>query len=893
MSATETLMRMALRLTPRRFREAYGDELMATHRQRRAAIPERRRLERMRFGVSELAGVLAAVVQLRLFARDPRAARAGQPRRSAWFEALAQDVRFAGRTLRRSPSFAIAATLVLALGIGASTAIFSAVNTYFFRPLPFAEPERLVMLYETNPEFEWVDAPAAPANVLDWRERVTSFADVAAYSDMESRLPLVRDGEPRVVQATAVTGNFFSVLGVRPVLGRAFTWNETWEGQDDGVVLSHALWTSEFGSDPSVVGRLLELGSRHVRVIGVMPPGFSFPSAETRLWYSWGWAPASRDEVWFRRAHFVQPIARLARGVTRAQADAELQSVVRRLQSEYPATNSVMGAGMMPARDFLIRDVRRPLLILLGSVGVLLLLACVNVANLTLVRGAARTREMALRNALGAGRARVAVQLLTESVITAFIGGAIGIALGWAGVRAMGALTPLGIDGATTVELDTRVVLFTLAATLLSGVLSGIVPAARATQERIHGGLTEGGRGGTLSRGGLRTVSGFVVAEVGLALLLVIGAGLMIRSFLLMRDVEPGFRIDDVLAVEVSVPSSRYEERAAVLAFQDQLIEALEARPGIERAGFVAQLPLNGTSWSSQLHAEGWPADRVGFEILHRRTDAGYFEALGIPLLRGRMLDTRDGQDAPYVVVVNETFVREHFPDEDPIGRRIAYDREPGPESTWYEIVGIVGDQHQESPARPVRAEVFESRYQDWARGNWIVMRTTTDPLSILPTVRTVLHELDPLIPISRARTMRDVWRASMAREEFILTLLTVFGALALLLAMVGVYGVTEQAARRRTREIGIRVALGARAQDVLQLMLRQTLVVIGIGLAVGLAVALFATRALRSLLYGIAPNDPATLIAVLAGFAVIACVACWVPARRAMGRDPVASLRE
>ena len=892
MSATDFLIRAALRLAPRAFRDDHGAELLETHRLRRAAVPADKRFALLRFGVREVLGSLALAVQLRLWARRDIGAPSRQERRRSRFDTFAQDLRFALRTLRRTPSFAIAATLVLALGIGASTAIFSAVNAYFFRPLPFAQPERLVMLYETNPEFEWTDAVAAPANFLDWRERVTSFEDVAAYSDMVSRFPIVLDGEPRVINATAVTGNFFSLLGVRPALGRSLTWEETWEGQDDGVVLSHGLWMSQFGGDAAVVGRALELGSQTVRVVGVMPEGFSFPTAETQMWHSWGWAPADRDAVWFRRAHYVRPIARLAPGVSHGAADAELQSVVRQLQTEYPETNRVMGAGLMPARDFLIRTVRRPLLILLGAVGLLLLLACVNVANLTLVRGAARTREMALRNALGAGRARMAVQLLTESLTIAAIGGAVGIALGWWGVRAMSALTPLGIDGATAIALDARVVLFTLAVTLVSGVLSGILPAVRATGDHIRATLIDGGSGGTLSRGGLRTVSGFVVAEVGLALLLVIGAGLMIRSFMLMREVDPGFRVDGVLAVHLTVPSSRYADQEAVVAFQDRLLEELEARPGIERAGMAAQLPLNGPSWSSQLKAEGWPEDRVGFEILHRRVDAGYFEALGIPLLRGRMLDSRDGPDAPPVVLVNEAFVREHFAGEEVLGRRIANDRAPTPESIWYEVVGVVGDQHQMSPAMPVRAEVFESRHQDWARSNWIVMRTDADPLSVLPIVRSVLHDLDPLLPISQTRTMTDVWRASMAREEFILTLLTIFGVLALLLAVVGVYGVTEQAARRRTREIGIRMALGARAMDVLSLMLRQALGVIGIGLAIGLVVALFATRALRTLLYGIAPNDPATLIAVMGGFAIIACIACWVPARRAMAVDPVRSLK-
>jgi putative ABC transport system permease protein len=383
-----------------------------------------------------------------------------------------------------------------------------------------------------------------------------------------------------------------------------------------------------------------------------------------------------------------------------------------------------------------------------------------------------------------------------------------------------------------------------------------------------------------------------VATEVALALLLVVGAGLMVRSFWLLRDVDPGFQTEGTLAVQFTVPSSRYAERDQVLAFYDQLTDALEGRPGIERAGTVGHLPLAGKSWSSQFQAEGWPPDRVGFEIVHRRADPGYFEALGIPLVRGRMFDSSDGPDDPLVVVVNETFVREHFPGEDPIGQKIAYDRAATPESNWYEIVGIVGDQHQNSPGQPVLAEVFENRNQDWGRFSWVVMRTSVDPMSVVPTFRSVLRELDPLIPIATVRPLREVWLTSMVRERFILTLLGVFGAVALALAAVGVYGVTAQAARRRTQEIGIRMALGAAAPEVLSMLLRQTLGVVGLGLAVGLVATLLTTRVLSTLLFGVAPTDPRTLAAVVLLLGAVALLACYLPALRATRVDPVRSLR-
>jgi predicted permease len=408
----------------------------------------------------------------------------------------------------------------------------------------------------------------------------------------------------------------------------------------------------------------------------------------------------------------------------------------------------------------------------------------------------------------------------------------------------------------------------------------------------MRGPLMESSRGGSSGRHTVRLTRLLVAAEVAIALLLVIGAGLMMRSFSLIRRVDPGFRMDGALGVQFTVPTSRYPERDHVLALYDRLLEALEARPGIARAGTVAQLPLNGTVWSSQFQARGWPPERVGFEILHRRADRGYFEALDIPLIRGRMFGPGDRSDGPRVVLINETFARDHFPGEDPVGQSITYDRAATEQSRWSEIVGVVADQHQTSPAQPARAEVFEHRDQDWGRNNWVVLRTDGDPLRAMPAVREVLREMDPLIPIAQTQPLREVWKQSMVREEFILTLLAAFGVMALVLATVGVYAVTAQAARTRTREIGIRMTLGARRPAVLAMMMRQSLTVVGLGLAAGLGMALLATRALASVLYGIAPTDPPTLAGVVILLAIAAAVAGWIPARRATRVDPAHSLR-
>jgi putative ABC transport system permease protein len=886
---TRWLVKGLLALAPEEFRERYGEELLQVHDRRGRSGSGAGSL---RFAVREVMGLGWTVLALRLDqvrGGDVRGERGG-----GWMmmETFWQDIRFAARTLRRNPGFATTAVVVLALGIAANTAIFSAVNSFFFRPLPFGDSDRLVMVFETNPEFGWHAANAAGANLLDWREQVEAFEDVSGYADFRPQVTTFRDGEPVLVAGSQVLGNFFSTLRVPAALGRTFRMDETWAGADNVVVISHDLWVTHFGSDPDIVGKTMEFSLSSPEIIGVMPEGFHFPTDQTQIWFTPGWEREVTEAVWFRRAHMLQAFARLAPGVGVQEADAQLQVTVGRLQGEYPETNAVMGAGITPMRDFLIREVRTQLLVLLGAVGLLLLLACSNVANLMLVRAADRTREVALRHALGAGRLRVVRQMLTESVLIGVMGGVVGLGLGWAGVVLLSASTPIGIEGATSLTLDLRVVLFTFAVAVLSGVLFGAAPAARVSSRNLQQALRDGGRGGTPGRRGFRAVSALVTVEVALALVIVVGAGLMGRSFLLLRNVDPGFDTQGVVGVQFTIPSARYAERDQVLAFYDQFAEAMEARPGIERVGTVQSLPLSGQNWTSQFQAEGWPPDRVGFEINHRRADNAYFEAVGTPLVRGRMFEPTDGPDDPLVVLVNETFAREHFPGEDPVGQLIAFDRVATPESQWFEIVGIVGDQHQESPGIPPGAEVFENRNQDWARTSWFLIRGDMEASRMVPIARAVLAEMDPLIPIARTRALRDVWSESMAREEFLLTLLGVFGMVALLLAAVGVYGVTSQATRRRTQEIGIRMALGARAPDVVRMVLGHGMVVIGAGLGLGLGGALLATRALSSQLYGVAPTDPLTLVGVVVGLGGVALMACYVPARRATTVDPAKALQ-
>ncbi|MGH7506842.1 MAG: ABC transporter permease, partial [Longimicrobiales bacterium] len=708
------------------------------------------------FVLGEVTGVVVAGSGFR---RDTaaRAAAGRTVRKAGRMDAILQDVRFALRSLRRAPAFALLVVLVLALGIGANTAIFSVVNAVLLRPLPASEPDRLVTIRESNPEFEWVAQVAAPANMFDWRERVAAFQDVAGYAGL-GNMTLTGMGQPELVRDVDVTGNFFEVLGVRAARGRVLREAETWRTEPRTVVLSDGFWTRRFGRAPDVIGRQLTLNGQDYEIVGIMPPGFTFPADAVDVWRPMRWDPADRTEVYFRRAHWVQTIARLAPDVTVERAEAELQTVVRQLAEEYPATNRVMGAHMHPLHAFLVGDVRTPLLLLLGAVLLLLLVACANAGNLVLVRAAGRRRELAVRSALGAGAGRVARLVLTETLLLSLVGGAIGTLLGLVAVDALSGLLPPTLPTTDGLGLDLRVLGYALGITMIAGLAFGAVPAVRAARAQLARTLREGGRGGSEGRRALRAANAFVIGEIAVALVLVIGAGLLIRSFAALRQVDPGFDTDDRITARVSLPGARYDSAAKVLTFYDRLLERVRAEPGVTGAGLASAVPLADQDFTSSFVVEGWSPERFGAEVMHRRVTAGWIEAMGIPVVDGRAIAASDRTDTEPVVAINETLRRQFFGAEDPIGRRIAFDRVPGPETTWWRIIGVVGDVHQENLAAAPRIEVVQPVSQDLASSMAIVVHGTRTAADLTGVVRSAVAELDRDIPLAEVRTLDEIY---------------------------------------------------------------------------------------------------------------------------------------
>ncbi len=808
-------------------------------------------------------------------------------------DTLGQDLRYALRQLRTHPGYAALVAATLALGIGANTAMFSAVNAVVLRPLPFRDPGRLYALWEANPVKGWDRETAAPANMYDWKAGVSAFEDVAAYADFDDEKVLTGQGEPRVLNATDVTGNFFQVLGVQPRLGPGFRPEETWRGSEPVVLLSDATWRDRFGADPAIVGRTIRLDGVSHRVVGVMPAGFRYPNADVQAWLPMGWDPASRTKTFFRRAHWLRPIARLRAGATPAEARTQLGSVVGRLQKQYPETNRNMSAGMTSLHRFVVGDTRAPLLVLLGAVGLLLLLACANVANLLLVRASGRAREMAVRLALGAQGRRLVRLLMTESLLLSVVGGAAGILLGWWGTRALERLQPRGLLRVAHFGMDLRVLGFAAAITVVSGLFFGLAPALWARRADAAETLREGRHTGVPGRGARRTAGALVVAEVALALLLVTGAGLLVRSFWHLKNVDPGFDPRGVLSATVELPGSKYDTGTKATAFFEELVARARALPSVESAAATSQLPLIEQGYTSDFSIEGRDPGDYGSEVIHRRVTPGYFRTMRVPVLEGRTLTDADRMDGRMVAVINQALARKYFPNQDPVGQRIASDAHPDSTSVWRTIVGVVGSERQNGMARPPQIEMLVPVAQDPTSKMSLLLRTAGDPTALVPAVRRVVHQLDPDLPLFRVRTMASVRDESLARQRYLMTLLLVFAGVALVLAVVGVYGVTAQAAHQRTREIGIRVALGARLRDVLVAVVGRSMALIGGGLLVGAGAALLATRAMTSLLFQVSPDDPPTYAVVAAVLAVAGLLASWLPARRAARVDPMTVLRE
>lgn len=807
---------------------------------------------------------------------------------------LWQDLRYSGRMLRRSPGFTVTAVLTLALGIGATSAIFSVVNGVMLRPFPYREPGRLVVVWEQNLQRGLPYMYAAPPNYADWRESNDAFADMGAFA--WTRRVFDADGEPRLVRGAEVTASMFGVVGAAPLLGRSFTPADDRPGSDPVVMISHAMWQNRFGGGPEIIGRSIRLDGRDHGVVGVMPPEFEFPPPIVLE----GAVPTEAAEFWVpfamdmagasRGAHFMNVIARLKPGVDLAEAEAEMSIFADRLGQEYPSTNAGWDVVLTPLDHQVLGDARIQLIILLGAVGLVLLIACVNVANLLLARGTTRTREFALRASLGAERGRLVRQLLTESVGLSLVGGAVGLVIAVLGADLLIQLAPRDIPRIDQVGLDGRVLAFTLAVSILTGVLFGLAPAFQGVTDRLSERLREGGRGQAGGGGaGSRLRSGLVVAEVALSLVLLVGAGLLLQSFVNLRGVDTGFDATDRVTMRVTLPGARYEDRSEMVVAYRELEERLNVAPGIRAAGFVSEVPLaadrGGTSFLKEGESEIPEGENrtVNFAVV----TPTYFQAMGIPVRQGRGFTRADGPEGERVVVVNDALVRQHFTGGDPIGRRIGF------HGQWYRIAGVVaGVRHATLRDDPNPSLYVAYDQLPWSRSMSLVVAGTGRADAAVSATGAVIREFDAGLPVYDVMTMEQVVGESLARVRFSTWLMAAFAVIALLLAAIGIYGVIAYAVSRRTQEIGVRVAIGARAGDVLRLVLGQAMRLAAIGIVVGVLAALVLARFLQSLLYGVGSADPLVLAAVVVVLSGIAALACYVPARRATRVNPVDALR-
>ncbi|HST12601.1 MAG TPA: ABC transporter permease [Terriglobales bacterium] len=791
-------------------------------------------------------------------------------------------MRYGSRMLLKNPGFAGVAIIALALGIGANAAIFSVVNTVLLRSLPYPDPDRLMVLRETKlPQFP--EFSISPGNFLDWQKQNTVFDKLAAING--SAYNFTSDAaDPERLRGARVSAGLFEMLGATPALGRTFREEEDQPGQNLAI-LSSSLWKRRFSSDPNIIGQSVTLSATSYTVIGVMPPSFQFPDRDTELWTPVGFSAAQAQQ---HGAHYLSVIGRLKPGVTVEQANTEMSAIAGRLAEQYSGSNAGWSVYVSPMQEYDVRDIKPALLILLGAVALVLLIACANVANLLLARATARQKEIAIRTALGASRWRVVRQLLTESVLLALAGGAVGLLLALWGTDLLLALAPEDLPRVKDVALDGRVIAFTLSVTLLTGIIFGLAPSWQASRPNLNETLKEGGRGTT---GGHHRVRGsLVVTEVALALVLLVGAGLLIRSFYRLQQVNPGFNTRNAMAVTVSLPGKKYPQPDQLAAFYTQLIEKVSGLPGVVSAGASQTLPIQG-DYLLGFNIQGRPPDAPGEDksTNYYAVTPDYFKAMGIPLIRGRVFTDQDRKDTQRVALINEEMAKKYFPDEDPIGKGINVTN--GPE-TFRQIVGIVGDVKQYGPAQPTTLQTYEPFLQNPFSGMTLVVRTENNPTALTSAIRTQVLSIDKDQPIARTRALEQVVADSVAKQRFAMLLLGTFGAVALVLAAVGLYGVMSYAVTQRTHELGIRMALGARTGDVLRLVVGQGMALALIGVAIGLGGAFALTRLMANLLFATGATDPLTFAAISVLLAGVALGACLVPARRAIKVDPMIALR-
>jgi putative ABC transport system permease protein len=801
------------------------------------------------------------------------------------------DIRYVFRLLAKTPGFTAAALLTLALGIGANASIFSVIDAVLLRDLPFEEPDRLVMVWEHNQQRQRNNV-VSPANFDDWRGQSASFESLVAFATEQANL--TGSGEPERLNVQLVSPGFFDMLGTRPFAGRALTPEDDAAEAAPVVVLSDGLWRRRFGSDADIVGSTIMLDGQAQTVVGVMPRDFHLTIKEYANTTGRAdlWVPARLSALENQRGRFLTVAGRLKPGVAVEDARVEMEYVAARLREQYPQFNRNISTNVVPLRDQLVGNVRPALLVLSAAVGLMLLIACANVANLLLMRAATRRREIAIRSALGAGRLRVVRQLLTESLCLSVLGGLLGLVLALWGTDLLLALAPADLLGVADVHLDARVLAFTAAVSVATGFVFGLVPAVQASKVDLNSTLKESGRHGTADRAAARLSRLLVVSEVALAVVLLVGAGLLLRSFMGLRSVDPGFRPEGVVTARVELPSQSYPEDSQQIGFFRSLLERVRAMPGVRSASAVSTVPFGGLGSRTRMWVEGRPAPAPGEEA---RTDVSvidpaYFETMSIPVLEGRTFTQHEAQAAAHVVVVSELLAREQFPNESAVGRRIRVNM--GSEPQFCEIVGVVGDVRHRSLEDPLHPMVYWPHPELVVSGMTVVIRADGDSGAVLPMVMGAVREMDPNLPVSSLRTLESWMSDSLARSRFTTTLLAIFGFVAFVLSVIGIYGVLSYAVALRTQEIGIRMALGARRSDVVGMVLRDGLRLAIPGLAVGIVAAVILNRFIASLLYGVEGTDAATYVAASVLFLGVAIVACTLPARRASSVDPVVALR-